>query len=99
MVNPKKIISAMAAYRKTSGEIPVARTNAVRVKVKKTKLVTSPRTMPQALEWPCPILAASSTGSMGRMQGESTVTHPARAEKSSRKTMALPIDTGLMRAG
>jgi hypothetical protein len=71
-------------YLKTLGETPVALTMAVKARVKKIKLMTSPMTVPIGLNLPFPPDTESKAGRTGITQGERTVAIPAKNENKMR---------------
>ncbi len=90
-VAPKRRIITTEIFRKISAEIPVARTIADKNSVKSVKLRTKPVTMPIGLLCPPFIDPDNTTGSIGRMHGESIVTKPAIKEKNTSKIMLVNI--------
>ena len=76
-----------AIRRSASDGNPVARTIAVRKRVKNVKLRINPVTIPQGLRFPLMTDPPSTIGRTGRMQGDKIVTIPARNANRRRMSM------------
>ncbi len=74
-------------FLRKSADIPRDFTNVAKAKVKKVKLKTKPRTIPKGLLCPPPTLPDKTIGKTGRIQGDKTVTIPAKNAKRIKRSM------------
>ena len=84
---PNNIMITTENDLKKSADNPVAFTKVERKRVNRVKLRINPTTIPIGLLCPPLIEPESTMGRTGRMQGESTVTRPAKKEN----TIRIPI--------
>lgn len=82
---PNPAITIIENIRSVSAGIPLKRTIVERKSVKKVKLRTNPVTTPRGRALPIfcpPIVEVKIIGKIGKIQGESTVTIPAKKENA-----------------
>ena len=86
---PKRNIRTIDNRRKISADTPKAFTTVLRKRVKKVKLKANPATTPKGLLFPPVKELDSTTGRMGKMQGERIVTKPPKKANIIRSIILL----------
>ena len=84
MVSPKKTSSITARFLSNSVDRPSARASENENTAKKVKLVMNPTITPRGLCFPLKNDPDNTIGKIGRIQGESMVTMPAKKAKTSK---------------
>ena len=76
-----------------SADIPVILIINERKRVKKVKLKTKPRIIPNGFLFPSPTAPDKTTGSIGKMHGERMVTIPPKNEKNIKSIIGYFLPT------